>query len=139
MLKSKYSIVPSCHLKTHPLLEKTMKKSPEVRPEIARLPIAEKAKRVIETFLDAECGPGIAMTPRRADKRRRILMREIRMISNDVLANGNYEKAATRSLAAGFLVTADDHRLQGRELMADKLEELSWLLMAVATDLRPRS
>ena len=102
--------------------------------EIDSLPIAEKAKRVLDSFLEAQFTPSPSLPPRRAKKlRQRILciVEHIAEIYN--LGQGN---TATISLYTGLMDACEIERLEGHDRIADLLADLAYAFKSVATHRR---
>ena len=110
-----------------------MKEAKKFIPKVKDLLIAQKAKRVIEGFLDAECSPNIALSPSKAERLRRGIIKHVWIVSEHLVLSGKYEKAVTWALASELEEVATANRAQGRKGVAARLEILAELLRSVIT------
>lgn len=54
-------------------------------PSVANLPVANSAKAVIESVLEAECSPTSTLSPSRAWRRQNVIMGDIYLSSYDMM------------------------------------------------------
>ncbi|MCX6721096.1 MAG: hypothetical protein NT026_00610 [Candidatus Staskawiczbacteria bacterium] len=108
--------------------------------DLDQLAIAQKAKRVIEGFLDAECTPSAGFNPAKANKLRRAIMREVSCVApcRADLPPDDTDSMATYVLSRALADAAEGHRNENRNGLADKLEELAELIRDVASKPRQR-
>lgn len=106
-------------------------------PDIAPLKIANKAKRVIESFLEEECTPSVGFSPKRSARMRKAIIEGVKAA---ISVNWNEDRSiSTFSLAYELRDIADGHRNAHRKSVANNLEILSGLLESIATPLRKKS
>ena len=107
-------------------------------PDIDGLPIAKKAKRVLETFLDTECSPGATLSPKQAKRRRQQIIEITRSVAEGAIAYEG-QAAATVSLYTGLMEASTAERWFRHTGFAIQLADLANSFKAVATHKRSRN
>jgi len=103
----------------------------EFSADVESLPIAQKAKRVVETFLELECTPGINLSPRRAKWLRECFLGVIESCAEVAFDEREFKTAPTISVAHEI---ESLHQVDHRSFVSIKLLELADMLRAIASE-----
>ncbi len=117
------------------------KDSIDLSEDVDALSIAEKAKRVLQGFLNTECSPNAYLSPRDAESLRRSIMDDVRIAVES--RSGTYPNVSTGAIAHELSSVAESQKQSKRPgpngksgLHPDLLESLAEMFRNVAS---PRS
>ena len=109
-----------------------MKPNNNFSPDVDALPLAKRAKRIVEAFLELECIPGISMSPGKANKLRERFLGCVQRGAEAAFDEREFKTAPTLSVAYELENLCRDDRSD----ISEKLRELANMLQAVARERR---
>jgi len=111
-----------------------MPKPKDFSYSVNSLRVANTVKRVVETFLEAECTPRVWLDPKRAKRLQKMILWDVGCCAEIAIEHGppQREKAATRALASRLQDCAAVHLARGRRDVSARLEILAEMVVAVA-------